>query len=70
MGVFDMIVVAIVVGAIMQVVRLYFKNKSRADSKEITALRQELEQMQQRVQTLETIVTQDGYDLKAQFKQL
>lgn len=71
MGPFEVAVVAIIAGIIHQITRTYLKHKGAiAAEQEIAQLRQELEQMQQRVQTLETIVTQDGYDLKAQFKQL
>ncbi|WP_417761391.1 hypothetical protein [Shewanella sp.] len=71
MGPFEVAVVAIIAGIIHQITKTYMKHKGAiAAEQEITQLRQELDRMNQRIQTLETIITDDGYNLKNEINRL
>ncbi|MCH1920254.1 hypothetical protein L9G15_12540 [Shewanella sp. A3A] len=71
MGPFEVAVVAIIAGIVYEITKTYMKHKGAiAAEQEITQLRQELDRMNQRIQTLETIITDDGYNLKDEINRL
>lgn len=71
MGPFEVAVVAIIAGIVYKIANTYMTHKGAiAAEQEIAQLRQELDRMNQRIQTLETIITDDGYNLKDEINRL
>ncbi|MCH1926612.1 hypothetical protein L9G74_17475 [Shewanella sp. C32] len=71
MGPFEVAVVAIISGIIYAITKTYMTQKGAITAEqEIAQLRQELDRMNQRIQTLETIITDDGYNLKDEINRL
>jgi hypothetical protein len=66
MDVFKMVAIIAVVAIIAGVIKAFIerKNVPEVDLSEIEGRLDKLESLQQRIQTLEAIVTDKGYDLK------
>lgn len=63
-------VVAIMAGAAISMQKHKYKNHSAGSSEITEVLEKEIEDLKARIATLETIVTDPGYDLKKQFRDL
>lgn len=70
MGPFEVITVAIVAVFGVKAYKEYNSRKANVDSDEVDALKAELVKLQERVATLETIVTDKSYQLSDQIDQL
>lgn len=72
MHVFEMIAIIVVVGIIAGVFKQYLERSQVAevDLSGIEGRLDKLEQLQERVQVLEAIVTDKGYDLKSKIDNL
>jgi hypothetical protein len=71
MNVTAIAIVGIICWAIVELVQGgKTKKKGKAYDKDIADLQGELDQMRERIATLEKIVTEEPYDLKRQFKDL
>ncbi|MFQ6370691.1 hypothetical protein [Shewanella sp. YIC-542] len=71
MGPFEVAVIAIIGGIIYQIVNAYLERKgSVVAEQELSQMRQEMSEMKQRLITLESIVTDDGYQLKQHIDKL
>lgn len=63
-------IVAIVCWALVELVNSRHKKAPKLNETELSHLKQELNTLTERVQTLEKIVTDENYDLKRQFDNL
>ena len=72
MDVFKMVAIITVVAIVAGVIKEYIAGKSRAevDLSEVEGRLDKLEYLQQRIETLEAIVTDKGYDLKQEIDNL
>jgi len=71
MDVFTMVVVIVVVTTVAGVFNNYLKNKDKAESKLAdTALSEELDELRQRIEVLESIVTDQKYQLHRDLTEL
>lgn len=66
--IFVLCIIIIVFGA--RIVRQYMYNNHEKKPREDPAYRTQLDTLERRVQTLERIVTDKGYDLKREFDRL
>ncbi|MCL1074390.1 hypothetical protein [Shewanella dokdonensis] len=71
MGPFEVAVVAIVCGIIYKLANTYLEHKGAiVAEQELSQMRQEMNEMKQRLITLESIVTDEGYQLKSKIDNL
>lgn len=63
-------VVAIIAGAAISMQKHKHKSSNTESNEKTQALEKEIEALKTRIATLETIVTDPGYDLKKQFRDL
>ncbi len=70
MGPFEIAAIAIIGGLGYSAYDSYNKSKGKVNSKDVTELKSEMEQMKQRIATLESIVTDKSYQLKDQINRL
>jgi len=70
MGPFEIGAIAIIGGLAFAAYEVHVKNKHRASATEIDALKAEIQQLKERVITLESIVTDQPYQLKEQINRL
>ena len=71
MDVFTMVVVIVVVTTVAGVFNNYLKNKDKAESNLAdTALSEELDELRQRIEVLESIVTDQKYQLHRDLTEL
>ncbi|MDF0533111.1 hypothetical protein KDN34_02850 [Shewanella yunxiaonensis] len=71
MGPFEVAVVAIVCGIIYKIANTYLQHKGAfAAEQELTQMREEMNEMKQRLITLESIVTDESYQLKRKIDDL
>lgn len=70
MGPFEVGAIAIIGGLLYSAYDSYNKAKGKTDAKEVAELKAELDNMKQRVATLESIVTDKSYQLKDQINRL
>lgn len=73
MGVFDMIVVVVVVGCITGVISDYLKNKRKAGdivNEDLADALDRIDDLEDRIKVLERVVTDDKYDLGRQIDEL
>ncbi|MCR9258490.1 MAG: hypothetical protein NXH95_02115 [Pseudomonadaceae bacterium] len=71
MDVFTMVVIIVVVTTVAGVFNNYLKNKDKAESKLAdTALGEELDELRQRIEVLESIVTDQKYQLHRDLTEL
>ncbi|MEX0942227.1 MAG: hypothetical protein WD002_06740 [Pseudomonadales bacterium] len=73
MGVFDMIVIVVVVGCITGVISDYLKTKRKTGgilTEELDEALDRIEDLEERIKVLERVVTDDKYDLGRQIDQL
>lgn len=72
MGPFEVAVIAIVAGCALEGYRVYTKREARKgkESSSQAELREEVAALKQRIETLETLVTDKSYQLREKFKQL
>lgn len=69
-GPFEVAVVAIIAGTAYAAWEKWHKSKQHQMRDEFTEQQKQLTLLTERVAALEKIITDDGYDLKQQFKQL
>ncbi|GGZ05996.1 MULTISPECIES: hypothetical protein [Shewanella] len=71
MGPFEVAVVAIVCGIIYKLANTYLEHKGAiVAEQELSKMRQEMDEMKQRLVTLEQIVTDESYQLKSKIDSL
>ena len=71
MDVFTMVVVIVVVTTVAGVFNNYLKNKDKAENKLVdAALSEELDELRQRIEVLESIVTDQKYQLHRDLTEL
>lgn len=72
MGPFEIAVVAIVAGCLLEGYRIYTKRNSQQgkESQGQVELREEVAALRKRVETLESLVTDKSYQLREEFKRL
>ncbi len=71
MDVFTMVVVIVVVTTVAGVFNNYLKNKDKAENKRAdAALSEELDELRQRIEVLESIVTDQKYQLHRDLTEL
>lgn len=71
MGPFEVAVVAIVCGIIYKIANTYLEHKGAiVAEQELSKMRQEMDEMKQRLVTLEQIVTDESYQLKSKIDSL
>jgi hypothetical protein len=73
MGVFEMVVLIVVVGCVTGVVNNFIKTRKDQGGEDLDDIFSRLEQMddlENRVRVLEAVVTDENYDLKRKFSDL
>ena len=74
MNVFEMVVIIVALGTIAGVLNNYLKQRTPAsttqDIDEVFDRLKQLESLEERVRVLETVITDQDYDLKRQLKDL
>ncbi|WP_372625753.1 hypothetical protein [Arsukibacterium sp.] len=70
MGPFEVGAIAIIGGLAYAAYEVYMKNNTKAGKGELETLRAEMQQLKERVGTLESIVTDKSYQLKDQINKL
>lgn len=70
MGPFEIAAIAIIGGLAYSAYETHTKSKGKASKQELTELKTEIQQLKERISTLETIVTDKSYHLKDQINRL
>ncbi|WP_456372568.1 hypothetical protein [Thiolapillus sp.] len=72
MNPFEMVVIIVALGILGGVIKHYFDSRGdlEASSAERKRMERRIDEMEQRIQVLERIVTDENYDLKRQFQDL
>ncbi|MDP4537778.1 hypothetical protein Q3O60_16465 [Alkalimonas collagenimarina] len=70
MGPFEIAAIAIIGGLVYSAYEVHSKNKHRTNKADVDALKAEIQQLKERVVTLESIVTDKSYQLKDQINRL
>lgn len=73
MNVTAVFIVFIVAMSIVKLVELFVKKRpgnTRADEQQLAAYQRQIDELKERVATLEAIVTDESYELKKKFKDL
>ena len=70
MGPFEVGAIAVIGGLAYAAYEVHMKNKHRASTSDVAALKAEIQQLKERVITLESIVTDQSYQLKEQISRL
>lgn len=70
MGPFEIAAIAIVGGLAYSAYEIHSKNKHRTNKADVEELKTEIQQLKERIITLESIVTDKSYQLKDQINRL
>ena len=70
MDVFTMVAIIVFVSCAAGVANQYFRNRSKADGKPDPAVQRDIDDLRERVEVLEQIVTDEKYDLAKEFNRL
>lgn len=70
MGPFEIAAIAIIGGLAYSAYETHTKSKGKANKQDITELQAEIQQLKDRIITLETIITDKSYQLKEQINRL
>lgn len=70
MNPFEMVVIIVLIGCATGAFRAWIRAKEKAGGAHTTGQEQRIATLEDRVKALEAVVTDHGYDLKKQFREL